>query len=388
MIEKIDYIKRNNGITIVRCYGTGQVLELPERIAGLPVTELADHCFAGEASVRYTAEEMQTAYRSEGKEEEYGADGPDGLDGADGADGSNGTDGADLPVLSTMNIEEIILPKTLKAIGDYAFYGCRKLRSLHIPWGFQRLGGGAFVACNQIRRLHFSMESAEKTPRCLKDFIAELPFELEVIMRAEAGNGDSKAGNVDSEVGNADSKAGNGDSEAGSAGLGAGEEIRLIYPEYYEDAKENTPARIIEIVYHGTGYKYRQCFLNGRMDYHQYDRLFALAVAQEAPETVLRLALFRLETPKELLLEAKERYLSWLREEYQITAEFILQGEGMKLLRLLAEEHYYTETILEYFLNLASERKKAEEVSYLMEYRRQNFKKKKKTFDFDDFSEN
>ena len=41
---------------------------------------------------------------------------------------------------------------------------------------------------------------------------------------------------------------------------GSEERAKLIFPEHYEEAVENTPARIVETHYHGSGGDYRQCF--------------------------------------------------------------------------------------------------------------------------------
>ena len=65
MLEKIEYIEKNGKAVIYRCYGEGSVVELPSVLRGLPVTELADHCFAGEASVRYKKFQLKSILREE-----------------------------------------------------------------------------------------------------------------------------------------------------------------------------------------------------------------------------------------------------------------------------------------------------------------------------------
>ncbi len=39
-----------------------------------------------------------------------------------------------------------------------------------------------------------------------------------------------------------------------------GTETKILFPEYYADAVENTPARIVETHYYGSGGEYRECF--------------------------------------------------------------------------------------------------------------------------------
>mgnify|MGYP007011129068 FL=1 len=57
------------------------------------------------------------------------------------------------------------------------------------------------------------------------------------------------------------------------------EEARLVFPEHYDEAVENTPARILYTEYHGSGSNYRQCFYDKELNYQEYDRLFEMAVA-------------------------------------------------------------------------------------------------------------
>lgn len=347
MVEKIEYIQKNNSIILYRCYGEGSIVELPGEINGLPVTELADHCFAEEPSFRYKRHEIRTAYREQWetcrREEENNQS---------RMEEEEGLELQELSALAGSRIQELYLPEHLEVIGDYAFYGCIHLVRLSMPASLKRLGGGAFVACNHIRQLFFRIEREGETPYCMKDVLAELSYEVEAVLENREGE----------------------------------QKVRLTYPEYYEESKENTPARIIEIIFHGTGYKYRQCFQNRGLDFKQYDSLFHLAVAQEFFPTVMRLAFNRLQTPVGLTGEAGQQYLTWLRKEYRAAGEWIFSREGSSmdgsrggdLWRLLGEYEFYTEEILEYFLEQASRGGEAEAVSYLMDYRRSHFAPKKK----------
>lgn len=70
--------------------------------------------------------------------------------------------------------------------------------------------------------------------------------------------------------------------------------------EHYEEAVENTPARILETHHHGAGGYYRQCFYNRELDYKKYDEMFYHTVAEDTEETAVELALDRLRFPEEL----------------------------------------------------------------------------------------
>ena len=47
-----------------------------------------------------------------------------------------------------------------------------------------------------------------------------------------------------------------------------------MYPEFYEEAVENTPARIISTQTHGMGIQYRNTFQNTQIVFSEYDKLF------------------------------------------------------------------------------------------------------------------
>lgn len=78
------------------------------------------------------------------------------------------------------------------------------------------------------------------------------------------------------------------------------QEVRILFPEHYEEAVENTPARILETRHHGAGGYYRQCFYNRELDYKKYDEMFYHTVAEDTEETAVELALDRLRFPEEL----------------------------------------------------------------------------------------
>ena len=45
----------------------------------------------------------------------------------------------------------------------------------------------------------------------------------------------------------------------------------LLFPAFYEEAVENTPARITETHVHGCGHRYRYCFENTQLLFREYD---------------------------------------------------------------------------------------------------------------------
>ena len=136
---------------------------------------------------------------------------------------------------------------------------------------------------------------------------------------------------------------------------------------------------------HGSGYKYRQCIRNRQMNYEKYDTLFSYAIAQEFTPTCIRIALNRLRSPIGLKDNVKERYLTYLQEQSKEVAKQICKDDRLELLETLAEAGYFTEELLQEFQDRASAMGRAEMASYLLNYRMEHFKPRKKTFDFDEF---
>lgn len=52
------------------------------------------------------------------------------------------------------NLSEVILPDTVTAIPDHAFYGCRSLESIRIPDGVTAIGSGAFARCDNLKDIN------------------------------------------------------------------------------------------------------------------------------------------------------------------------------------------------------------------------------------------
>ena len=107
-------------------------------------------------------------------------------------------------------------------------------------------------------------------------------------------------------------------------------EARLIFPEYFEDSVENTPARIVCIETHGCGHRYRYCFAGRVFQYRGYDELFPHVQVQEKEELVTELALGRLLYPKELSEKFREQYQTYIREHWEMAGRLLIQADNMK----------------------------------------------------------
>ena len=245
-------------------------------------------------------------------------------------------------------LKMIDLPKGIEVIEDYAFYRCLALEEIHLYAGIQRLGCGAFMGCKKLKKI--VIKDVEDDIYFLTEILYDFQYEVEVELYYKDGR-----------------------------------VVYLTFPEYYEESVENTPGRIIEIVFHGSGYKYRQCIRNRQMNYEKYDSLFGYAIAQVFTPTCIKIATNRLKSPIGLKDSAKERYMNYLREQSKEVAKQICKDDDMESLGILAENGYFTEEILQEFQDRVSAAGRAEMASFLLNYKIEHFKPKKKTFEFDDF---
>ena len=345
MLEAIEYSKENDGITLYRCYGSGAFLDLPAGIGQLPIIRLSDHLFAAEPSRSIKTADTFLAVRaaSDGRWYEI-MPMPKDRNAVLTDEALSDTALMGVPVeqaaLRGLALREIALPGTLRAIGHYAFYGCRNVSKISIPLELQELGSGCFVDCGQLRELvFFSTRDSLPSGSCMRDVIGDISREIEVSLQNAAGE----------------------------------TLYRLVFPEYIEDSIENTPARIFILKYEGPGFRYRQCFEGGYPDLERYDALFKETAFGEYPDTLMRLAADRLLWPWQLGQAAQEEILRWLSEHTSRAADFCLAPErgrdGLSLLRRLAELEFLDEKTLDLFLQRAAGLKNAEAVSFLMQLR-------------------
>ena len=359
-MDIIDYIDKSTYVILLRVYTESDTIQIPEQIDGKPVRELADHAFADEPSVLCAESEKRRAVRSGhfGTFQSTGA----GASAASTHFSGERTERPDASVnaavqnserLSTLppalcgrRLKAVVLPDALAAIGNYAFYGCDNLKTVSFPASIRRIGSGLFNSCPALSVLGFRQAvsaAPPATPALLQEVLRTVNHEVEVRLQDPSGQ----------------------------------DAVRLLFPEYYEEPKENTPARIIEIIWHGTGYQYRQCFLQRKLQYSQYDNLLPAADAQEMPQTLVRLCLDRLITPAELSRVHLESYVSCLRKRPDALWTFLLADQETDLtdwLRVLERSGYFTEERLDQMIDQASSAGRADASVYLMDLRRRMFR--------------
>lgn len=299
---EFEYDVKENKILLKRCYGTEERIEVPAQIEGMPVTVLAPYIFS-----QARREPDQKA------------------------------------AICGNQVKEIVLPDTVREIGNYAFYGCYYLEALTLSHRTHDIAGGAFTGCRHLKNLTFRMEQAEGY--CMKDVLSEVHHEMKVKL------------------------------------VYPNAVCTLLFPEYYEEAVENTPARQLETQFHGSGYSYRQCFQDGIFQFGEYDRLFQEAQNLESEDFCIELAVTRLMEKARLSQDAEGVYRSYLMEHRMSAAGWCIEFEQNETLEFLTGFIDWQEEELSDLIEEANAKGRLEIQSVLMDYKHQHFGKKKKTFD-------
>ena len=299
---EFEYDVKENEICLKRCYGTEERIEVPAQIEGMPVTVLAPYIFS-----QARREPDQKA------------------------------------AICGNQVKEIVLPDTVREIGNYAFYGCYYLEALTLSHRTHDIAGGAFTGCRHLKNLTFRMEQAEGY--CMKDVLSEVHHEMKVKL------------------------------------VYPNAVCTLLFPEYYEEAVENTPARQLETQFHGSGYSYRQCFQDGVFQFGEYDRLFQEAQNLESEDFCIELAVTRLMEKARLSQDAEGVYQSYLMEHRMSAAGWCIEFEQNETLEFLTGFIDWQEGELSDLIEEANAKGRLEIQSVLMDYKHQHFGKKKKTFD-------
>lgn len=308
---KIQYrIAADGSVEILRCYGADPRIVLPGQIDGRTVTAVAAYAFSDrKASEESEVLEYETEDHRLFREGER--------------------------LLAGELVESVELPDTVERIGRYIFYGCRNLRALRFSDRLRDIGSGAFTGCRGLNCLDVELTEGKKT--CVKEILGDLWQRIDVRFRRN------------------------------------GAEAKLVFPEHYEEAVENTPARILFTQHHGSGNNYRQCFYDREMDFRKYDSLFYLARAQEKTGVLTDLVFARLMGPEELTKEAEAGYERFVREREEEILSVLTDRGDMEKLREISSRSLWEREALEHAIGYASEQKQGEVLSFLMNEKQKFF---------------
>ena len=322
---KIYYREKSGGIEILRCFGVEGRVEIPGMIDDKLVISAAPYAFSNHMDEK---EELKNAGLWEVS---------DGLG-----------FGREEHVLAGNDVEEIVFPDTLKEIGRYIFYGCGNLKKLEFSDSLMQIGCGAFTGCHALEKLTVHMRQGKKSG--VKEMLGEMWQRIDVNFLYEYEEDGIEKPDM---MYRRENKS----------------EARLVFPEHYDEAVENTPARILYTEYHGSGSNYRQCFYDKELNYQEYDRLFEMAVAMDKLEVLVDMSFGRLEFPYELTGKARENYREYIRKNLGDIAEYLVKQEDMHRLEVLSSQKLWTLEGIDTALDCASKRKETEVSAFLMNER-------------------
>ena len=322
---KIYYREKSGGIEILRCFGIEGRVEIPGMIDGRLVISAAPYAFSSHMDEK---EELKNASLWEVSE---------GLG-----------FGREEHVLAGNDVEEIVFPYTLKEIGRYIFYGCGNLKKLEFSDSLMQIGCGAFTGCHALEKLTVHMRQGKKSG--VKEMLGEMWQRIDVNFLYEYEEDGIEKSDI---MHRRENKS----------------EARLVFPEHYDEAVENTPARILYTEYHGSGSNYRQCFYDRKLNYQEYDRLFEMAVAMDKLEVLVDMSFGRLEFPYGLTGNARENYREYIRKNLEDIAEYLVKQEDMHRLEMISSQKLWTLEGIDSALDCASKRKETEVSAFLMNER-------------------
>ena len=388
---QIEYRKTESGIEIVKLHGRCAEVRIPAEIDGMPVVAVAERAFAvkEELPAAEPQEELdaEIVFVTEASAET--AEGqalrrvflPDSIEtiGAYAFHGCSALERVSLPAAlqevslrmfdGCGTLEQVTLPAGLKNIGDYAFYGCGNLKKLHLPETVVRVGKYAFYNCRKMEEINIPLATTDLNMgmflncdvlkymtfgRCrhISDLIAGLNHELHLTIDFPQENGET-------------------------------ERCKLIIPDFQYEYIEDTPARQFHQVNYGTGHIFRQCIGNSEIDFRRYDEIFYLTRREDEAETVLLLAVNRLEYPYRMQEKYKENYLQYIRDHFLWAAEYYINRNENEKIKLFADWGLFTQENLPAIMEIAQKKGRTAILSFLMDYQHKHFApvRKKKTFD-------
>lgn len=200
-------------------------------------------------------------------------------------------------------VEKVEFSGGLKKMGSLAFYNCRNLEALSLPSSLEVVEGDAFMNCHALEKIDFDCPHTAISP------LRQVGSLIQHNFVAKFADG-----------------------------------MSFLFPEYYEELEENTPAHIFNRQVVGVGYRYRRCFQGEVLDVEEYDRSLELASREEAISPLCRLALFRLMAP--CPSKNPEPYKNYLAQNLQTALEECVKRQEYEGLEFLVKEFCPSSEIL------------------------------------------
>lgn len=309
--------KNNDGLTVLRVFGTDANAIIPCTLNGIPITEIGPYCFSdSEKGIDSEAQMLETEEDVEFNE--------------------------CLRPICGANVEYAELPAHIRVINNAAFYNCRMLRKISIGCEMSSIGSDVFVNCTSLTNIEMRCSAGSITG--LKNLLSRLSTEIEVEF-------------VNSKY----------------------TEARLLYPEYYESYDEIAPAHIFGRNIEGEGFRARQYINDGIVDYQKYDTIFEKACAEENVETLIKMSLDRVLYPYNLSDERKKRYTEYLSETSDSVMKLLVNHKDMKSVELLDSMGVLNHSFIQAGIKYSSDSEWSEGAAYFLDLESRFFSKVKES---------
>ena len=245
------------------------------------------------------------------------------------------------------DLQEVILPRSLRRLSLFAFHNCSGLRKMSLYDGVDDYYDGVIRQCSSLEEIELTADGSSYA--LMKEMLEDNDRAMSFRLRLPE------------------------------------EEIRLSFPDYALIASENTMARTIQFAYEGGGYAYRQCIRKKEIRFREYDRLFPF-MEHDDPSFAAVIASDRLMFPHDLDAAAEERYLTFLRTHAAEALDRFIRESQIERVRIVAERGLADADALSQALVTASERKETAICAVLMESGRQTNKKQQElTLELEDW---
>ena len=347
-------LTNEGGARLLRAFGETPEPHFQAEIEGRTITEIGDYCFAAQAHLpaEYRCSYVPAEPEADGAPERApGRETPAELETAPDREKpvEPGADGA-LAELAGAYITRVTLPRSVKKIGNFAFYNATELAELELGSGIETLGSDAFMNCRSLSRLLLHADPGQKTG--LRLLLAQLSSDLEVSLSGENGVW-----------------------------------AKLLFPEYYESYDEIAPAHIFGRNIVGEGFRARQSFREGVLDFAQYDKIFPQACVDESEATLGRLALDRVRYAAELSETPRRLYEEYLKAHGGYLIRRITDDRDLELAEYCCGRKFVTREDVAACAMRAGEVDWAEGAAALLHLMQQYFAEKtpKERYSFDDF---
>lgn len=232
---------------------------------------------------------------------------------------------------SGSDVESVRFPSTLKKLGNYAFYNCRMLKEVFLPSSLMSIGSDAFMNCLRLNHIHYDCSIFSVT--ILKQILTQITWDIEV------------------------------DFIDGS----------IFYPEYNGSYDEVGPAHIFALNIEGEGFRMRQCFKDGKIDFDGYDACFEKLCAEESESCIFHVAILR------FMMESQQ-YIPYLRA-HDLTSYLHTYKDICVMVEKLIEEKCMDERTLDVLISMEED---LETRTLLMELKNKMVTSSS-TYSFEDF---